>query len=98
MRHTCYTNKNNVLLKSYFLVLVAYHGSSNLLSSRFLAFLLSPSGTKINKRGMRQEREFQPSRSDDTAVLVRYLRLVIWNEKYIMKLFAGSHRRIPIKM
>lgn len=84
MRHTCYTNKNNVLLKSYFLVLVAYHGSSsNLLSSSFLAFLLSPSETKISKGGVRQEREFQPSHSDDTAVLLRYLRLVIWNKSIL---------------
>lgn len=75
MRHTCYTNKNNVLLKSYFLVLVAYHGSSSDLL--ILAFLLFPSETKLSKGGVKQETEFQSSHSDDTAVLRRYLRLVI---------------------
>lgn len=95
MKHRWYTNKNNILLKNYFLVLVAYHGSS---SNLILAFLPSPSETKVSKGGVRQEREFQPTHSDDTAVLLRYLRLVIQNAKYIMRSFAGSHRRIPIKM
>lgn len=52
----------------------------------------------MSKGGVSQEREFQPAHSDDTAVLLRYLRLVIQSEKYIMRSFASSHRRIPIKM
>lgn len=72
MRHEWYTNKNNILLKKYFLVLVAYHGFSSHL---ILAFLPSASATEISKEGVRQEREFQPTHSDDTAVL---LYIDIW--------------------
>lgn len=68
------TNKNNILLKIYLLVLIAYYGSSSHLIP---AFLPSPSETEISKGGVRQEREFQPTHSDDTAVLLRYLRLVM---------------------
>lgn len=35
---------------------------------------------------------------DETAVFLRYLRLLIQVAKHSMRTFADSHRRVPIKL